>query len=476
MNINAITNQGNEIALPLSAVETLQAKLRGELLRAGDAEYDNARRVWNGFIDRRPALIARCIERADVVAALRFAHEHNLLISVRGGGHHVAGHAVCDGGLVIDLSQMKDITVDPVACTARAQPGVTVGELDEATQKFGLAVPTGVVSETGIAGLTLSGGMSWFRRKAGLTIDNLLAADVITAEGQFLRASESENPDLFWAIRGGGGNFGIVTEFTYRLHSLGQNVFFLSAIYPMEQARQVFQAWRNYTVTASDECTVDCVLWSIPAMEPFPEALHNTPVIVITGMYAGSPEEGAQLLQPLRELATPLMDLSGCYPFLTVQKLFDPFFPSGVVRCYWRSTYLTELSDAAFETVLSWTAKCPSPRTIMPLRHLGGAIQRVPEEATASGNRAAPFLLSIDSVWLEGEDADANIQWTRDFWAAMQPYSNGGVYANFEAPVSDTLAQTRAGHGDNYARLAAIKRKYDPSNRFRMNANILPAK
>lgn len=473
--LRATTSAGNGTVLSGEALQALAGRLRGPLIRPHDANYDAARRVWNGMIDKRPALIARCSGTADVIDAVNFARENDLLVAVRGGGHSVAGHAVCDGGLVIDLSEMRGVRVDPTARTARAQGGATWGDLDRETQAFGLATPGGVVSTTGIAGLTLSGGYSWQRRKHGMSIDNLLSADVVTADGELLHASEDENQDLFWAIRGGGGSFGVVTSFEYRLHELGPEVMFLACMYPLRQIRNVMGAWRDFIDGASDETTVDCIVWGIPAHPAFPENVHGQAVVVLAGMYAGPAEEGKRVLQPLRELGTPVLDLSGIMPYTDAQQAFDPFFPSGELLHYWKSLYLNSMSDEVIEAVATWGRERPESRILFSIRHLEGAIRRVPADATAFGDRSAPFLLSIDATWEEAEDSEENIAWSRRCWSDMQRFSPGGTYFNFPGFLEEGEDLLRASYGENYDRLVEIKTKYDPDNLFRLNQNIAPA-
>jgi FAD/FMN-containing dehydrogenase len=457
-----------------ASIQALRERLRGTLIRPGDAEYDAARRVWNGLIDRSPALIVRCTGVADVIQGVNFAREHDLLLAVRGGGHNVAGLAVCEGGLVLDLSLMKGIQVDPGARTVRAQAGVTWGELDRETQVFGLATPGGVVSSTGIAGLTLSGGYSWQRRMHGMSIDNLLSVDLVTADGRFLRASESEHPELFWALRGGGGNFGVATAFEYRLHALGPEVMFLACLYPLERIRTVMMAWRDFVATAPDETTVDTLLWSIPPHPAFPEALHSHPVIGVGGMYAGAAEEGERLFRPLRALATPLLDMSGIMPYTVVQGAFDPFFPPHVLRYYWKSAYLDSMSDEVLAALTRCAGKRSSPRTLLSIRHLEGAISRVPAGATGFGDRSAPFLLSIDTTWEHAAEDAEHIAWTRNLWSEMQRFSRGAMYFNFPGFLEEGESLLRDSYGANYGRLVKLKHKYDPTNLFRVNQNIRP--
>jgi FAD/FMN-containing dehydrogenase len=443
------------------------------VIAPGDEGYDAARLVWNGLIDKYPALIARPTGVADVVAAVNFARARGLEVAVRGGGHNVAGTAVCDDGLVIDLSGMKGIRVDPAARTVRAEAGVTWGELDRETQLFGLATPGGEVSVTGIAGLTLGGGIGVLRRKYGLSCDNLISVDLVTADGRFLTASEAENADLFWGLRGGGGSLGVVTSFEFRLHPIGPEVYSAQLWYFLDGAGDLLRGWREFVAQAPDEVTSILGLWSIPAIPNFPEALHGTPVVIFSSFYAGSIVEGERVLRPLRALGTPFVDLSGPSTYLAQQSGFDPFYPDGL-RYYWKSVTLGELSDDAIDATLARFATRPSPATLVALRHLGGAIARVPEDATAYGNRAAQFNLSFDATWTNRRDDAANIAWAREAWEALLPFASG-VYLNFAGLGEEGQALARGGLRDNYARLADLKRRYDPDNLFRSRLNVAPA-
>src|SRR5215207_2142036 len=472
-DLRVITPTGTEAALRETVVQELASMLRGALLRPGDPDYEEARLVWNDLIDKRPALIARCAGVGDVIDSVNFARENDLLVAVRGGGHNVAGSAVCDGGLVIDLSPMKRIRVDPERRTVRAEGGATWADLDRETQVFGLAAPGGEVSETGIAGLTLGGGIGLLRRKHGLSCDNLLSADVVSADGRLRTASETENADLFWGIRGGGGNFGVATTFEYRLHPVGPEVMAAAVMYPLERATELLSAWRNYTEQAPDEVTSEVLLWSIPDVADFPEELRGEPTIVVVGMYAGPVEEGERELQPLRELGTPLVDLSAVQPYTAAQSDFDAFFPEGMLY-YWKSLYLDRLDDETIDAMVVHAEDRPSPRTPLVVRHLGGAISRVPEDATAYGNRTALFNLSIDSTWEDQIQSERNIAWTREVWTKMRRFSDGGVYLNFAGFLEEGEKLLREAHGENYGRLVELKNKYDPTNLFRLNHNIKP--
>jgi FAD/FMN-containing dehydrogenase len=457
------------------AIDQLQADFRGEVIGPGSPAYEETRRVRNGLIDRHPALIARCAGVADVVAAVNFAREHEMLLSIRGGSHNVSGAATNDGGIVIDLSGMRGVRVDPEARTVRVQGGATWGDVDRETQLFGLATPGGVVSTTGVGGLTLHGGWGWLRRKYGYCVDNLLSVDIVTADGAVHTASEAENADLFWAVRGAGSNFGVVTSFEFRLHPVGPEVAFAAPLYALEDAERVLPAWRDFMNEAPDEVSSSALFWSIPAVEAFPPELHGRAVHGLVAAYAGDAAEGERLLRPLRELATPLLDLSGTMPYAVLQSAFDPFFPKGWLY-YWKSLSMDRLDDEAIGAMIGYAHHRPSPNTLMALWHLeGGAAERVESSATAFGSRDSPYLLSFDTTWTDPADTDRCIGWTRAAWADMRRFGSGGLYLNFAGFGEEKEALVRAGYGANYERLAKLKAKYDPGNLFRLNQNIKPA-
>jgi len=468
------TDVVTEPSVDQEALDAFVAGVRGQVLRPGDDGYDDACAIWNGLIDRRPALIVRCTGAADVVDCVNFAREQNLLLSVKGGGHNVAGNAVNDGGLVIDLSQMNGVHVDRATRTVRAEGGATWGDCDRETQLFGLAVPGGVVSTTGIAGLTLHGGVGHLRRKYGLSIDNLLSVDIVTADGQFRRASPTENDDLFWAVRGAGSNFGVVTSFEYRAHPVGPMVMVGAIFYPQEDVRTLLPAWRDYMLSAPEELSSIALCWSVPAGEPFPPEAHGRPVFVIAGVYSGAVEDGEAVVQPLRELGEPVLDLSGPWPWLGLQSGFDPLFPKGSLY-YWKSRALAELTEAAIDDIAEFASRRPSPLTDIVVWHHGGAISRVGEGETAYGGRDATFLVTGEASWSDPADTDTAIAWGREFWDAMGRHSTGGMYLNFPGLGEEKETLVRAGYGTNYDRLAELKAKYDPNNLFRMNLNISPA-
>jgi FAD/FMN-containing dehydrogenase len=468
----ALNPDGEDVVIDDEAILALAGAFRGEIIRPGDAGYDTGRKVWNGMVDRYPALILRALDTADVVTAVNFVRENDLLVAVRGGGHNVAGTAVVDGGVVIDLSRMRDVQVDPQMRIARAQGGANWGDVDRATTAHNLATPGGVVSETGIAGLTLGGGYGSMRRKLGLTIDNLLAVEIVTAAGEVLHASETEHPDLFWAVRGGGGNFGIVTSFEYRLHPVGPQVAMVATFHHLADAPALLEAWREYIADAPDEVATTLLFWGMPQV-PGLEALHDAPIFVIAAVYAGDATEGERIMQPLRDLGNPFLDLSGRPTYLESQCAFDPFFPNGL-HYYWKSIYMDSVEDDVLAPILARAAERPSPQTLIALRHLGGAIARVPEGATAYGHRSAEFNLSIDTTWVDPSENDRMVAWTKAFWSEMRLLTGGGVYVNFAGFNEDGEQLGRAIHGANYDQLVEVKRRYDPANLFRVNANIRP--
>ncbi len=468
------SNRGMEPTSTHTALAAeLAERLNGSVVAPSDEGYDEARAVWNGMVDRRPALVARCRDTADVVAAVRFARERAIALTVRGGGHNVAGSAVADGALVVDLSPMRAVTVDAESRRARVQGGATWRDVDPATQAHGLVAAGGVVSQTGVAGLTLNGGVSWHRRKHGMTIDNLVGAEVVTADGRVVRASGSENADLLWALRGGGGSFGVVTEFEFRLHELGPDVAFLYVPYPIEQAAQVLRGYRDLVRDLPDELTVDYGIERFAPDDEIPAELHGVLNAGVFGMYAGPVEEGLEALQPFRELGTPYFDATGPYPFLGVQTMLDPKFPDGVRR-YWKALYLDELTDSIIDGIVQRAVAAPSDGTLTFMRHLGGAMGRVPAGATAFGDRRAQFMLSIDSSWDDAADDEVNVAWTRAFWNDLEPWSGGRTYFNFPGAHEEGDAALRASYGPNYERLVDVKTTWDPDNVFHSGQNVRP--
>jgi len=466
--------QSTQTTLDAEAIQGFAAAVRGPVLVPDDDGYDAARAIWNGLIDRRPALIVQPTGAADVVDAVNFAREHDLLLSIKGGGHNVAGNAVNDGGIVIDLSNMRGVHVDPTTRTVRVEGGATLGDLDRETQLFGLAVPAGVVSTTGVAGLTLHGGAGHLRRKHGLTIDNLLSVDIVTADGQLRRASATENEDLFWAVRGAGSNFGVVTSFEFQAHPVGPMLMVGAVFYPLEDVKSILHAWRDYMASAPEELSSVAICWNVPPGEPFPEEHHGKPIVAIAGAYAGTLEEGEPIVQPLRELGEPLIDLSGPWPWLGLQSGFDALFPKGGLY-YWKSRALADLTGEAIDDIAEYASRRPTPSTDLIIWHQGGAMSRPDEASTAYGGRDAGFLVNGEVNWDDPSLTDEAIAFGREFWDVMGRHSTGGLYLNFPGFGEDNEALVRAGYAGNYDRLAELKTKYDPENLFRMNQNIAPA-
>jgi FAD/FMN-containing dehydrogenase len=457
-------------------IDALRGSLGGEVLVAGDAGYDAARAVWNAMIDRRPGVIVRCRTTADVIAAVTFAREHGQPVSVRGGGHNVAGHAVADGAVMVDLSPMNDVRVDPERARAFVQGGATWAVVDRATQEFGLAAPGGLISDTGVGGLTLSGGIGWLRSRYGLAIDNLVSAEVVTADGRTVRASATENVDLFWALRGGGGNFGVVTQFEFALHPVGPMVMFAAPILPIEAGAGPIRAWRDFLGNKHGDVGSIVEFSTIPESPDYPEAAWGRRVYTIAALYAGDADDGEIALKPLLELGEPLVDFSGRMAYRDVQQLFDTVIPFGQHRCYWKSRYLSGLDDEAIDLIVAGNQRPPSPNTLSSIWNFGGATAKVDAADTAFGDRSMPWMVSIDSIWETADQDSENIAWTRAFWERLQPYSDRGrIYLNFAGHGEDNDELTRRTFGPNYERLAAIKRRYDPTNMFRFNQNIQPA-
>ncbi len=444
------------------AIEEFRSRLRGDLLQPGHEAYDATRKVWNEMVDRRPALIVRCKGVADVMASVRFAKAQQLLLSVRGGGHNVAGNAVCDGGLMIDCAAMKSVHVDPVARTARAEPGVTWADINHETQAFGLATTGGVVSHTGVAGLTLGGGIGWLAGKHGYTCDNLIGADVVTADGALVRASETQNPDLLWALRGGGGNFGVVTSFEYRLHPVETIVYGGMVVWPFAAARDVLKFYRDLCRDGVDDLPVNAGIIYLP---------DGTHAVALIGAWLGDISEAEARLRPIRSFGAPLADMMGPIPYTVLNTLFDAGNPFGVHR-YWKSGYFAELDDALIDHIVNFAADCTSPLSAILLFRVDGACTRKEPSATAFSLREPVWDFDVIAQWTDSSSADRHIAWARSFWNAVEPFSRG-VYIN-HLDADDPKARIRAAYGANYERLEKLKTKYDPTNFFRVNNNIPP--
>ena len=457
--------------IPNETTGKLRSKVKGRIVLPGDPSYDEVREIWNAMIDRRPAVIVQCAEADDVPHAISFARENGLEMSIRGGGHNIAGNALCDNGLMIDFSNMKNVRVDAAKRRAYVEPGATLADFDAAVQKHGLATPVGINSTTGISGLTLGGGFGWLTRKYGMTIDNLISADVITADGKKIRVSENENADLFWAIRGGGGNFGVVTQYEFKLHPVGPEILAGLLVFPLGQAKQVLTQYREFIESAPEDLSVWVVLRQAPPLPFLPEDVHGKEVVVLAIFYAGDVTQGKKLIEPLRHFGDPHGEHIGAQPYTQWQKAFDPLLTPGA-RNYWKSHNLTVLSDGALDTMIEFAGKLPSPQCEIFIGLLAGAANRVPADSMAYAHRAAKFVLNVHGRWDQAADDERGIAWAREFFKASAPYASGSVYVNFM--TGDEADRIRAAYGANYDRLVQIKKKYDPENVFHLNQNIKP--
>jgi FAD/FMN-containing dehydrogenase len=451
----------------------LRGKVRGTVALPGEDGYEVARTIWNAMVDRRPGLVVRCLGAVDVINAIKLARDEKLLLAVRSGGHNIAGNAVCDGGLLIDLSLMKSVRIDPVSRTARVEPGATLADFDKEAQEFGLVTPLGINSTTGVAGLTLGGGFGWTTRKFGLTIDNLISADVVTADGKLVRASETENPDLFWALRGGGGNFGVVTSFEFKLHPLGPEVLSGLVVHPLEKAPELLPEFRRIAKQAPDELTTWVVMRKAPPLPFLPAEWHGKEVLIFAACYSGDMKEGEKAMKALRGLGKPIADVVSPHPFAAWQAAFDPLLTPGA-RNYWKSHDFADLPDAAINVILDAVRQLPSPECEVFIAHVGGAMARVAANATAWPNRDAHFIMNVHTRWRDKAQDQGCIAWARHLFEAAAPFASGSVYVNFMP--DDEKDRVEKAYGTNYRRLAEIKRRYDPSNLFRMNQNIRPAR
>jgi FAD/FMN-containing dehydrogenase len=451
--------------------ETRIPSVQGEVIVPGDAAYDSARQVWNAMIDRRPAVIVRCAGAADVPHVIAYARQHDLDLSIRGGGHNIAGSSVCDGGVVIDMSRMTHVAVDAGRRLASVQPGATLAHMDAATQVHGLAIPLGINSTTGIAGLTLGGGFGWLTRKYGMTIDNLVSADVVTADGVQLVASERHNPDLFWAIRGGGGNFGVVTRFEFGLHPVGPDIVAGLLVFPYDEAPTVLRKYRDFIESAPDELNVWAILRKAPALPFLPEAVHGQEIVALAAFYCGEPRQADTHLDTLRRLGTPYGEHIGIQPYTAWQQAFDPLLTPGA-RNYWKSHNFSELSDAALDCMTAFGGQLPSAQCEIFVGLIGGAPNRVPAEAMAYRHRDARFVMNVHGRWDDRAEDARCIAWARQFFNAAAPYASAGAYVNFM--TEDESSRVAAAYGDNYPRLVELKRKYDPTNVFHVNQNVRP--
>lgn len=476
MTTTVATRKGSEAKISDESLEELRMTIRGDVLTPDDPGYVMVRAAYNAMHPGKPALVVQANGTADVIGAVNFARDNGLIVAVRGGGHSVAGLSSVDGGLLLDLARMNGVDVDPEARTVRVQGGALVGDMDHETQAFGLVAPSGVVSDTGVAGLTLGGGEGWVRRKHGMSIDSLLSAQVVSADGQVRTASADSNPDLFWAVRGGGGNFGVVTSFTFQCHPVGPMVAFAGVFHPVEDAENVYREFREWAKTAPDEISALIGCTTLPASEHTPPEIHNTPFIVTGAVYSGDPEEGMKVIEPLREIGTPLVDISGPIPFVGVQAAFDEFFQRGTLRSYWKSTFVEELTDPILDIIMDKARNRPHDRVFVVTFFMGGAINRVGAEDTAYSERSANWMVSIDGNWESASDDDKVISWVRGAWGEVHEHGTGSLYLNFTGAANEALTVgVESAFGKNLKRLAQIKAKYDPDNFFRLNNNITPA-
>ncbi len=466
--IDMKTVDGQPTKVAGETIDTLKAGLRGRVLAPGDPDYEETRRIWNAMIDRRPGLIVRCAGVADVLTCVAFARDANLLTAVRGGGHNIAGSALCEGGLLIDLSLLRSVHVDPWQRTAVVEPGALLADFDHEAQQFGLATPLGINSTTGVAGLTLGGGFGWLSRKHGMTIDTLISADIVTAAGDLLRASAQENADLFWAIRGGGGNLGIVTSFTFRLHPVGPQVTAGLIVYPFDDARAVLPRYRDLAGRASDDLTCWSVLRQAPPLPFLPQDVHGKEVVVLALCHVGAPDVAERDIAPLMELGTPVGVHVGPMPFAAWQQAFDPLLAPGS-RNYWKSHNFARLDDGAIGVMIDYAGRLPTPQSEIFIAQLGGATSRVPPDATAYPHRDAEFVMNVHTRWESAADDQRCIDWARAFFRDTAPFATGGAYVNFIMDDEDRVASA---YGANLKRLTEVKRKYDPNNFFRLNQNV----
>jgi len=460
------------VGLAEQEITVLKTQIRGDVILPEDESYDQVRQIWNAMIDRRPRLIVRCAGAADVKRSIHFAATHDLLLAVRGAGHNIAGNAVCDDGLMIDLSQMNSVRIDPQKRRAYVEPGAILGDLDHEAQAFGLVLPLGINSTTGVSGLTLGGGFGWLSRKYGLTIDSLRSVEMVTAAGDLVHASEDENKELFWALRGGGGNFGVVIQFEFDLHPLNQDILAGLLVFPAEQGTAILKQYRDYVSDLPEESNVWVVLRKAPPLPFLPNEVHGKDVVVLALFHAGDHQQGQTLVQSLRGFGQPYGEHVGAMPYCAWQQMFDPLLTPGA-RNYWKSHNFSEIKDEAIETILEYAAQLPSDQTEMFIGLLGGQITRIDHESTAYSQRDAQFVLNVHTRWEEKSEDQRCVDWARTFFKATAPFATGGVYVNFM--TDDESERIRAAYGAGYQKLVTVKTSYDPHNLFRMNQNIKPA-
>ena len=462
---------GGTASVDEAAVENFRSSIRGRLLIPGDPGYEESRTVWNSMIDRKPALVARCMGVADVRAAVNFARTYKLLTAVKGGGHNIAGSAVCDRGFQVDLSGMRSVHIDVNSKTAHVEPGATLGDFDHEAQEFGLATPLGINSTTGVAGLTLGAGFGWLSRKRGMTIDNLKAVDIVTANGQLLRADKKQNPDLFWAVRGGGGNFGIVTRFEFKLHPLGPDVLTGLVIYDVNEGTSVLRKYRDYVKKLGDETTVWAVLRKAPPLPFLPESFHGKEMAAFAMFHSGDPEKGKRAFEPVRKFGTVIGEHIGVQPYKMWQRTFDPLLAPGA-RNYWKSHNFKDIPDDLVDVVIRYLKKLPSPQCEIFFGAIGGATLRVKPSETAYPHRETVYVMNVHGRWENADDDEKCISWAREYFKESAPFATGGVYVNFM--TEDESGRIESAYGKHFKKLAAVKKKYDPGNLFRVNQNIQP--
>ncbi len=452
-------------------IQELKSKIRGQVISPTEPDYNKTRAIWNAMINKKPGVIVRCSGVADVITSVNIARDSNLLLAVHGAGHNIAGNSVCDGGIMIDLSQMNSVRIDPKSKKAYVEPGAILGDFDHEAQAFGLATPLGINSTTGVSGLTLGGGFGWLTRKHGMTIDNLISADVITADGELVHTNENQKPDLFWAIRGGGGNFGIVTLFEFQLHKVGPDVLAGLMVFPFKDAKSVLKKYRKFVQKIPNELNVWVILRQAPPLPFLPKRVHGKEVVILAILYSGEIKQGQKLIKPLRRFAKAHGEHTGAMPYEAWQQGFDPLLTPGA-RNYWKSHNFSELNDGALDAIIEYAGKLPSPQCEIFIGLLGGKAAKVSPDAMAYGNRDANFILNVHSRWDKAKDDTKCISWARDFFDASAPYATGGVYINFV--TQDETDRIAAAYGKNYNKLVRIKNKYDPNNLFRVNHNIKP--
>jgi len=452
-------------------IQELKSKIRGQVISPTEPDYNKARTIWNAMINKKPGVVVRCSGVADVITSVNIARDSNLLLAVHGAGHNIAGNSVCDGGIMIDLSQMNSVRIDPKSKKAYVEPGAILGDFDHEAQAFGLATPLGINSTTGVSGLTLGGGFGWLTRKHGMTIDNLISADVITADGELVHTNENQKPDLFWAIRGGGGNFGIVTLFEFQLHKVGPDVLAGLMVFPFKDAKSVLKKYRKFVQKIPNELNVWVILRQAPPLPFLPKRVHGKEVVILAILYSGEIKQGQKLIKPLRRFAKAHGEHTGAMPYEAWQQGFDPLLTPGA-RNYWKSHNFSELNDGALDAIIEYAGKLPSPQCEIFIALLGGKAAKVSPDAMAYGNRDANFILNVHSRWDKAKDDTKCISWARDFFDASAPYATGGVYINFV--TQDETDRIAAAYGKNYKKLVRIKNKYDPNNLFRVNHNIKP--